>query len=125
MTDDRLAREANEDLSEIYEAVFGSDGIDRYTHGELIEMLNEMYDCYKYVVDNVYSKSDSEIMENASGLFLVNSLPTDHTEWSDSQLDSFLNENVLEDYEDYDADGLWRLISDTADVFRNMIKREV
>jgi hypothetical protein len=51
--------DANEDLSEIYEAVFGIDGIDRYTHGELIEMLNEMYDCYKHVVESVYNKGET------------------------------------------------------------------
>tara|TARA_R110002074_G_scaffold119775_1_gene253086 strand:+ start:908 stop:1129 length:222 start_codon:yes stop_codon:yes gene_type:complete len=43
-------------LEEIYEHVFGDDAINRYTHEELITMLDEMYDCYKYVVDNIYSK---------------------------------------------------------------------
>ncbi len=41
---------------EIYETVFGDDAINRYTHEELISMLDEMYDCYKYVVDNIYSR---------------------------------------------------------------------
>jgi len=43
-------------LEEIYEHVFGDDATNRYTHTELITMLDEMYDCYKYVVDNIYSK---------------------------------------------------------------------
>jgi hypothetical protein len=55
MTDERSARDAYE----IYEHVFGDEGIERYTHGELIEMLDEMYDCYKYVVENVYNKGET------------------------------------------------------------------
>ena len=39
------------ELEEIYEHVFGDDGINRYTHEELIAMLDEMYDCYKQIVD--------------------------------------------------------------------------
>ena len=42
----------------VYEHVFGADSIDRYTHEELITMIDEMYDCYKYVVDNIYSKGE-------------------------------------------------------------------
>ena len=49
-----LANEST--LEEVYEHVFGDDAINRYTPEELITMLDEMYDCYKYVVDNVYSK---------------------------------------------------------------------
>ena len=44
------------ELEEVYEAVFGDKGIEHYTHEELIDRLYEMYDCYSYVVDNVYSK---------------------------------------------------------------------
>ena len=33
-------------LEEVYEHVFGDDAINRYTHEELIAMLDEMYDCY-------------------------------------------------------------------------------
>ena len=44
------------ELENVYEHVFGADSIDRYTHEELITMIDEMYDCYKYVVDNIYSK---------------------------------------------------------------------
>tara|TARA_R110002074_G_scaffold401618_1_gene600350 strand:- start:66 stop:278 length:213 start_codon:yes stop_codon:yes gene_type:complete len=43
-------------LQEVYEHVFGDDAINRYSHEELLTMLDEMYDCYKYVVDNIYSK---------------------------------------------------------------------
>jgi len=38
--------------------VFGDNGINRYTHDELITMLDEMYDCYKHVVENVYNKGE-------------------------------------------------------------------
>ena len=39
-----------------YMRMSGDNSIDRYTHEELITMIDEMYDCYKYVVDNIYSK---------------------------------------------------------------------
>ena len=44
------------ELEEIYKRVFGEDAINRYTHDELITMLDEMYKCYQYVVDNIYNK---------------------------------------------------------------------
>jgi hypothetical protein len=31
-------------LKEVYEMVYGDNGINRYTHSELIERLGEMYD---------------------------------------------------------------------------------
>ena len=43
-------------IKEIYENVLGDDAINRYTHEELITMLDEMYKCYQYVADNIYSK---------------------------------------------------------------------
>ena len=33
-------------LEDVYEAVFGTYGIDRYSHTELIDRLHEMYECY-------------------------------------------------------------------------------
>jgi len=45
-------------LDEIYEMVVGDDGRKRYTHEEIIDVLKEYYDCYKYVVDNIYSKGE-------------------------------------------------------------------
>ena len=43
-------------LEQIYEAIVGEDGINRYDHEEIIDRIYEMYDCYQYVVENVYSK---------------------------------------------------------------------
>lgn len=43
-------------LEEIYETVFGDEGTNGYSHEELLDRLNEMYDCYEYVVDNIYSE---------------------------------------------------------------------
>ena len=37
------------ELEEIYEVAFGDNGINRYTHEELIEMITEMQDCYEWV----------------------------------------------------------------------------
>ena len=48
----------NIEMENIYEHVFGDDGIERYEHDELITMLDEMYDCYKYVIENVYNKGE-------------------------------------------------------------------
>jgi len=35
----------------VFEKVFGDDAINRYTFEELLLMLDEMYDCYKWVVE--------------------------------------------------------------------------
>ena len=48
----------NEQLDEIYDMVVGDDGRKRYTHEEIIDRLEEYYDCYKYVVDNIYNKGE-------------------------------------------------------------------
>lgn len=45
-------------LEEVYEAVFGLEGMDNYDHEELLDRLYEMYNCYQYVVDNVYAKGE-------------------------------------------------------------------
>lgn len=52
----RVGTKFNKPLEEIYEAVAGDNAINNYTHEEIIDRINEMYDCYQYVVDNVYSK---------------------------------------------------------------------
>jgi hypothetical protein len=52
----RINRKLKRESDEIYEHVFGDDASNSYTHQELIIMLDEIYDCYKYVVDNIYSK---------------------------------------------------------------------
>jgi len=37
-------------LKEIYEAIVGDDGINRYTHDEIIDRIYDLYDVYtKYV----------------------------------------------------------------------------
>jgi len=37
-------------LEEIYEAIVGADGINRYTHDEIIDRIYDLYDVYtKYV----------------------------------------------------------------------------
>ena len=41
----------NNEIEEIYELVVGDNGIDRYTHEELIILLTEMQDCYEWVCD--------------------------------------------------------------------------
>jgi hypothetical protein len=38
-------------FADIYEIVFGDDGINRYTHEELKDKLNEMYDCYLWMCE--------------------------------------------------------------------------
>ena len=38
-------------LEEIYELIVGDNGINRYTHEELIILLTEMQDCYEWVCD--------------------------------------------------------------------------
>ncbi len=88
----------------------GSD--ERYEIGRLAKELNKS--CRRF--------NEWELMEDVSLLYLTEALPTDHTEWPDSQLDSFLNEHVSEAYEDYDADGLWRLIEDTSYQFHHMMR---
>ena len=37
------------ETEEIYEVVVGDNGINRYTHEELIILLTEMQDCYEWV----------------------------------------------------------------------------
>ena len=37
------------EAEEVYEVVFGDNGIKRYLHEELIELLAEMGDCYEWV----------------------------------------------------------------------------
>jgi hypothetical protein len=38
-------------FTDIYEIVFGDDGINRYTHEELKDKLNELYDCYLWMCE--------------------------------------------------------------------------
>jgi len=35
-----------EQLEEIYEAIVGADGINRYTHDEIIDRIYDLYDVY-------------------------------------------------------------------------------
>ena len=38
-------------LEQIYETVCGENGMSRYLHYELIDRLNEMYDCYEWMCE--------------------------------------------------------------------------
>jgi hypothetical protein len=48
---DKKEKIRTERLTDIYEIVFGDDGINRYTHEELKDKLNEMYDCYLWMCE--------------------------------------------------------------------------
>jgi GH15 family glucan-1,4-alpha-glucosidase len=48
---DKKEKIRTERLTDIYEIVFGDDGITRYTHDELKDKLNEMYDCYLWMCE--------------------------------------------------------------------------
>jgi hypothetical protein len=63
-----------------------------------------------------------EVLEQASGEFLTAPLPPHHTEWSEGQLDNFLEEHTLEAYQDYDADGMWKLIENSAESWWRFLK---
>jgi len=65
--------------------------------------------------------SESEIMEEISGLFLTSSLPTDHTEWSDKHLDMWIDSHVIEMYEDYLPDTIYELILKHTEVISKMM----
>ena len=66
--------------------------------------------------------SEDEVMEQMSGQFLTRYLPTDHTEWSDTQLFSFLNEHVVDEFEDYEDEQLLRLIEEATDNAREVLR---
>jgi len=54
-------------LEEVYEVVCGEDGINRYTHEELVDRLDEMYDCYIWIVEygnELQMKSDLKEMRS-------------------------------------------------------------
>ena len=48
---DKKEKIRTERLTDIYEIVFGDDGINRYTHEELKDKLNELYDCYLWMCE--------------------------------------------------------------------------
>ena len=48
---DKKEKIRTERLTDIYEIVFGDDGLNRYTHEELKDKLNEMYDCYLWMCE--------------------------------------------------------------------------
>ena len=68
--------------------------------------------------------NEYEVMETVSGLYLTTTLPTDHTEWSDSYWEDFLLSNVAEAYEDLPAEDIMALIHETTSVFMGMIKEK-
>jgi len=44
-------KEDQHELAEIYEAIVGADGINRYTHDEIIDRIYDLYDVYTKYVD--------------------------------------------------------------------------
>jgi len=45
-----MSKSCLKQLEEIYEAIVGADGINRYTHDEIIDRIYDLYDVYtKYV----------------------------------------------------------------------------
>jgi len=68
--------------------------------------------------------NEYEVMETVSGLYLTTTLPTDHTEWSDSYWEDFLLSNVAEAYEDLPAEDIMAMIHETTSVFMSMIKEK-
>ena len=68
---------ANQDLEEIYEALVGADGMERYTHAELIEYIRQLKTIEEeqgtvYTGDapsteaSFYKKSEVEDLDNQS-----------------------------------------------------------
>jgi hypothetical protein len=58
----------------------------------------------------------------ASGWVLTDEIPKDYFEWTDLQQDGFLLDNVSEDYQDYDASGLWEQIESLEGLIRYALK---
>ena len=48
---------ANQDLEEIYEALVGADGMDRYTHAELIEYIHQLKTIEENVNENNWRRT--------------------------------------------------------------------
>jgi len=69
--------------------------------------------------------SYSDFVEVASGEYLTKLLPTDHTEWDDDTLQSFIEENVVEFFETTDWNVIYELIDDNASAFWYLYKNNI
>ena len=91
--------------------------------GEAYDKL--LLDFVKVSRENVELKrgrmSESEVMEEISGLFLWSSLPTDHTEWGDKHLFMWIDSHAIEMYEDYLPDTIYALMLEHTEVVCRMM----
>ena len=68
-------------------------------------------------------KSKSDIIW-ASGLFLTENLPHDYDQWSDEELDDFIDNHIWEPFEDLDPSFIWDQILNHAKSMREYIDQE-
>jgi len=68
--------------------------------------------------------TDTRQLQIASGWVLTDEIPDDYFEWTDHQQDTFLTDNVSEDYQDYDASGLWNVIVSLDGFISYVLKEE-
>jgi hypothetical protein len=65
----------------------------------------------------------SDYFEIASECFLTEALPKDATEWDDSTLRTFIEDNVSEAYQDWYWATIYEHIEDTASAFWYELKK--
>ena len=65
-------------------------------------------------------KSKSDIIW-ASGQFLCEPFPDDYDQWSNEELDDFIDDHKWEPFEDYDPSFIWEQIEHLALSVRNYI----
>lgn len=53
-------KELAQEMEEIYKIVIGDEGIDTHTHGELIEILEDLVDSVKFFEDELDTIADKE-----------------------------------------------------------------
>ena len=64
-----------------------------------------------------------DFFEEASECFLNKYLPYESTEWTDLAIESHIEENIIEAYEDWSWERVYEYIDDTAYTFWIMYKR--
>ena len=57
----------------------------------------------------------------ASGLFLTESFPDNYDQWSDEELDDFIDNHIWEPFEDLDPSFIWEQIVNLAKSMRDYI----
>ena len=65
-------------------------------------------------------KNKSDIIW-ASGLFLTESFPDNYDQWSDEELDDFIDNHIWEPFEDLDPSFIWEQIVNLAKSMRDYI----